>query len=514
MAKSRRYKQVHVNTVDVMTLVELGPDIQVGFDVAKTNQVASFQDRESGRGLIVRWEHPQETFAFFDLCLGVRARRGVEIVMEPSGTYGDPFLHWFHTNNFKVWRVLGAQVHAGAAAIDGVRSGHDAKSARLMVAIHKLEGSSEWLAREEATRDLRALVGMHAWHDDQARRLVGMAEGALARSWPELTRLFKPRSKIYWRLLAHFGGPDAVAADPDEAAAYMRRTGRNFLKSEKITAVLTSAEATLGVPMSEAERRHLKLIGSEYLRVLEARTELADELDTKVRDMARPQLVGLLGATTTATLFAYNLDPLRFDNPRAFVKALGLNLKVRSSGKQKGRLRITKRGAPKPRMLLVLAAGRLIQRDPVVKAWHMAKRARDGGKGKGMISLIAITRKLATAVWHVARGNEFDARKLFDVDRLARRNPALYAAAEAPSDEADRDDEILDAHTETLLDQSLLDNPADDGSVHHEQLDAEEPPDPSNTNPDGHVQQPPLTPPDLPGPIQLLVDKLSDDHHP
>ncbi len=45
MAKSRRYKQGHVDTVDVMTLVELGPDIQVGFDVAKTNQVASFQDR-------------------------------------------------------------------------------------------------------------------------------------------------------------------------------------------------------------------------------------------------------------------------------------------------------------------------------------------------------------------------------------------------------------------------------------------------------------------------------------
>ena len=349
MAKNRRYRQVHVNSVEVKTLADLGSHIQIGIDVAKTKQVASFQDRETGRGVIVKWNHPEQTPAFFDLCTGLRALgRGVEVVMEPSGTYGDPFLHWFHTHDFKVWRVLGAQVHAGAAAIDGVRSGHDAKAATLMVAIHKLEGSREWFAREEATRDLRALVGMHAWHDDQTRRLVGMAEGALARSWPELSRLLTGRSKIYWRLLTRFGGPTKVADDPEAAAAFMRRKGRHFLTSEKIAAICASAETTLGVPMGEAERRQLQLIGSEYLRLLEARGALADEIGAKVRGLVAPQLLPLLGTATTATLFAYNLDPLRFDSAQAFVKALGLNLKVRSSGEHRGRLRISKRGAPKP----------------------------------------------------------------------------------------------------------------------------------------------------------------------
>ena len=100
------------------------------------------------------------------------------------------------------------------------------------------------------------------------------------------------------------------------------------------------------------------------------------------------------------------------------MKAFGLNLTERSSGKKKGRLRISRRGPGLARRYLWLAAARLLGRDAVTRAWHTKKLARDGGvRAK---ALVAVMRKLVRGMWHVARsGSEsFDTAKLFDTARL------------------------------------------------------------------------------------------------
>jgi hypothetical protein len=52
----------------------------------------------------------------------------------------------------------------------------------------------------------------------------------------------------------------------------------------------------------------------------------------------------------------------------------------------------------------------------VIAAWYQKKVKRDGGlKSKAMI---AVMRKLALSLWHVARGEAFDSRKLFDTRAL------------------------------------------------------------------------------------------------
>jgi hypothetical protein len=99
------------------------------------------------------------------------------------------------------------------------------------------------------------------------------------------------------------------------------------------------------------------------------------------------------------------------------LKGLGLNLKEKSSGKHKGQLKITKRGPGDCRYYLYLAALRLIRHDQVVGKWYERKVTRDGGKAKNK-AVVAVMRKLAKALWHVARGAVFDSRLLFDVRRL------------------------------------------------------------------------------------------------
>ena len=114
---------------------------------------------------------------------------------------------------------------------------------------------------------------------------------------------------------------------------------------------------------------------------------------------------------TTALLIAERLDPREYANSRSYCKALGLNLKERSSGQHKGELKLSKRGSGQARRDLYLATLRLIHRDATAREWYERKVQAQGGRCKQKI-VVALMRKLARALWHLARGQAFDARKL------------------------------------------------------------------------------------------------------
>jgi len=135
-------------------------------------------------------------------------------------------------------------------------------------------------------------------------------------------------------------------------------------------------------------------------------------------------MAALIGKLTAAILVGLHLNPRKFSNAQSFLKALGLNLTddvqneqvprrqapgaAKSSGQYHGQLKTGKRGSAVARKYLYLATLRLIQKDPVIGEWY---RAKADPKVK-MKTAVACLRKLAKALWHVARGEPFDARKL------------------------------------------------------------------------------------------------------
>jgi transposase len=139
---------------------------------------------------------------------------------------------------------------------------------------------------------------------------------------------------------------------------------------------------------------------------------------------ATMHLADTFGLITAVVLIAFVGDPSEYRCAAAYEKAMGLNLKERSSGKHKGKLKITKRGSPIARNYLYLAALRLIQTDPVVRVWYDL-RAKPKQK---RIAVVALMRKLSRAMWHMSRGSVFDSTKLFDVRRLGLNEDRSNAA--------------------------------------------------------------------------------------
>ena len=162
----------------------------------------------------------------------------------------------------------------------------------------------------------------------------------------------------------------------------------------------------------------LQTLVQEILRCRKAANKARAEVERlSEAHEAAGRMGQVIGKATAAILVSKAGDPQEYASATSLVKSLGLNLKERSSGKHKGQLKITKRGPGVCRYYLYLAALRLIQDDPVVRAWYDKKVARDGGKIKNK-AVIAVVRKLVRGLWHVARGEPFDTRLLFDTNKL------------------------------------------------------------------------------------------------
>ncbi len=391
-----------------------GRRVVLGGDIAKETHYGALVAEDKEVILILKWDSVRESVQVVDLLRSLPAS-SLAVAIEPSGTYGDPFRDLAQSADLAVYRVSPKRCHDYAEVYDGVPSLHDGKSAVLLGRLH-LEGFSDlWIARSAEQRELSAAVREMALYEDQKQRYLGRLEAYLARHWPELPSLLGLGSATLMTLMETYGDPDEVSGEAEAARALMRRVGR--LSSAKIDRILTSATTTIGVSVQAGERRLVQTIAHEALRAHQAlksaqrRVQQLCESSPLIRALAGP-----LGLMTAAVLVVEVGDPRSIACAASYRKALGLNLKVRSSGKYKGHLKITKRGSGVARQWLYLAVLRLIQKDVVIQAWYERKVARDGGVK--MKAIIALMRKLAGALWHVARGEAFDSRKLFDVRRL------------------------------------------------------------------------------------------------
>lgn len=417
--KKHTYQATDVKKVSLDRLAELTEDkrIVIGVDVAKTNFFACLMGEDRGILAIIKWKHPDCTREFVELLLSLPTA-GLVAALEPSGTYGDCLRHLLNNRGVKVYLISAKRSHDAAEVYDGVPSVHDAKSASVIARLYLDGGGRLWEEKSEDSRNLAATISLMDALDKVYHGWLNRLEALFARHWPEATRIIDLTTKSLLTLVSEIGGPARVAADPARSRRLLRKVGGNLLAGEKIDRLVGSASETLGLPL-----------GEEELGVFQRMCGLALEAGRKA-ERARKAVVGLggkkapiealgrvVGRATAAVIVAGVGDPADFGCASAFEKAAGLNIKERSSGKHQGQRKITKRGSARARRWLYLAALRLTQSDPLVRAWYQRKIARDGGVK--MKALTALMRKLIKALWHVGQGEEFDSRKLFDARRLA-----------------------------------------------------------------------------------------------
>jgi transposase len=410
--KKHIYRTKKINAIDWIQMKEQlqGSAVVFAIDVAEEKQYALLANADSSVSELLSWNHPEQTREVLTHLENLACP--LTVVMESTGTYGDALRYQFRYSGFEVNQISAKRVSDARELYDGVPSLHDAKSATVIMRLHRDGLSTPWRESNDTERELDALRREYDLHQSQYQRNKNRLEAYLSRHWPEVLPLLPLDSVTLESLLIEYGSPEQIAKNTEEASKNMRLWGKSQLKDEKIAVVIQSAVNTLGQPCIEAERRYLQALTAEMRHSRQQQKEVKDVLEATVKaDTGLSKLTCVIGLITTAVLLSCRLDPRNFINARSFQKALGLNLKEKSSGRDIGRLKITKRGCSIVRRYLYFAALRLINNDPVVKAWYQQKvDARAKNK-----TIIALMRKLAKALWYVARGERFDATKLLSV---------------------------------------------------------------------------------------------------
>jgi len=417
--KKRIYRRMPVNDFQPETIshAALGGKLVFAVDVAKVDMVAAIAAADGRVLQTICWKAPDQNLAVLSILRSFRAAGiTVEAVMEPSGTYGDVLCHQLEKDGFPVFMVSGKRTYDAKEIFDGVPSLHDAKAAAIIARLHA-DGLSTRLAVEvPERRQLKAALAILDLYQERYLQLVHRLESWLARHWPELPTLLELTSSSLMALLARIGGPADVAAHPAEATKLLRGISHRLIADDDVAAIVASANSSVGVPLVGLERDALMAIAEDAYRAhrafATAKTKVAQLADTT----PAATLVPVVGHTTAAAVFAEVGDARSFHCTRAFLKAMGLNLKEKSSGTVHGQIKITKRGPSRVRQLLWLAIFRWIQKDPIANAWYQRKKQRDGGRASR--AAVALMRKLAKGLYHVGRGGTFDSSKLFDTSRL------------------------------------------------------------------------------------------------
>jgi len=416
----RRYTSKKFKQVDWKTVTDrlVGSRVILAVDVAKEDFYAAIMNERHEALVIFSWRHPEQTAEVVDQLRQLRQAHRLEAVLEPSGTYGDVLVWQLRQAQIPVYRVSPKRVHDAAEVYDGVPSLHDAKAASLIGRLH-LEGISQpWQEQTEKRRTLKAVTTQLGLCKAREQAVCNRLEAQLSRHWPELPYLLDLGSVTLAALIGAYGDPASVAADPAGAVALMRRVGRSGLGEEKIQAILDSARHSLGVPMVDSERSFVQWLGNEASAIHREVRQIEQKIMQRVgQDSELSGQARAIGKVSAGVILAATGSAIDYPTTSSYIKAMGLNLKERSSGKHKGQLKITKRGPSVVRYYLYFAALRLIAHDPVVRQWYEVKSSRPGAiKNKCVIELM---RKLAKALWHIARGESFDSNKLFNLKAVA-----------------------------------------------------------------------------------------------
>jgi transposase len=423
----KAYTATRVNQVDLGPLLagRDGLAVTVGVDVGKY-EILAVGRWADGRFLRPwRVKNPDEVGLLRTRLQELAANRPLVVALEPSGTYGDALRQALADGGLEVQRVSTKVSHDYAEVFDGVPSQHDGKDAAVVAELAALGKSHPWPYQpasdwqQELAYQVASLVGQR-----QVLTLwQGRLEGLLARHWPEATRVLRLSSGTLLRVLAHYGSPQALAADP-QAAAQLARWGGRFLDVAKSAALVAAARSSIGVRAGVWEQRQLQDYAQQ---ALQARQQAA-RAERRLRVLARGQAVleaqgRVIGLATACVLWVSTGDPRNYACAAAYRKALGLNLVERSSGTYQGQLRISKRGSARSRQWLYFAVLRLIQRAGV-RGWYEAKKAAQPGQAKRVV--VAVMRKLAVALYHVGVKNEvFEPQRLFA--GLVSRSPQVVA---------------------------------------------------------------------------------------
>ena len=330
---------------------------------------------------------------------------------ESTGPYGEPMVHYLMKKPVMLVQVNPMHTKRVKEISDNSPLKTDDKDPRVIADIIKLGRTLSIVIPEGDAAYLRRLNNSRERHVGERTALLNQLQQLVFLLFPEFKKVFKNIKCITpLYLLKKYPTPEAISVlDKDTLGKEMRKQSRGKFREQHAEMLIRFAKNTVGIKEGvlglSMDIRHI-LAQLEMLNTLIG--EIENEMEIALgRIPYSSKLLSItgLGVVSVAGIIGEVGDFKKFQTRGEIMKLAGLDLYEISSGKWKGRRKISKRGRSLLRKILYYAGIQTIRKNGILHDYYT--RLTDGGM-KRMKSLVAVSRKLLGIIYAIVRdGSEY-----------------------------------------------------------------------------------------------------------
>ena len=411
----------------------------VGVDIAKSDQWARFVDfRGIEHDRALKFKNRKDGFEIIlarirEICKKENFAKAV-VGMEPTGHYWKAFANWLEKQEgIKVVLVNPYATRQAKELDDNSQTKSDKKDALTIAKLVKDGRYFELYLPHDIYAELRGLSTTRSGLNKRKNALKNTIIAVMDEFFPEYTEVFKcPLSgKASRHILKNCPFPKFIVELGEEGITEeIKKAVKKTVGRKKAGQLVEAAKDSVGVDYGEEAARLKMRLMLEELELLEKQTEELEEQMAgalEKTDYAR-FLLGIkgIGIVTLAVCLGELGDPARFDSPRQMSRMAGYNLIEDSSGKNKSRTKISKRGRKNLRSVLYQMALTMVATNHEMKQLYCYLKTREKDPLRKVQALIVISKKILTLIHTLAKKKEsYDPNKVFG----SVRREQLKAAA-------------------------------------------------------------------------------------
>jgi len=400
--KKIKTKKTHlINEKSLLVTIDGGKDTHFGYyRCPDGTDIKPFEFLNNRDGFNEFWEQVMSIYR-------TKTLEKIVIGFESTGPYLEPLTHFLNGKAaVKLVQVNPMHTKRVKELQGNSPNKTDRKDPKVIADIIELGHALSVVIPKGPAAELRRLTQARERTIEKRTALFNQLQTLLALIFPEFMRVMKDVKTVSAQyLLNHYPTPqDIVKLGLPALTSILRKTSRGKLKADRAKALFEAAQTSVGVQEGQSS---ILLEIKGILRTIEAYQEFILEYEKEMSTFLEqiPYIRSILslkgiGEVTAAGLIGEVGDFRNFSTISEVLKLAGLNLYELSSGKHRGKRRISKRGRPLLRKLLYFTALNTVRKGGIMHCKYQEYLGRGMLKNK---ALIAIARKLIGIIFALVR---------------------------------------------------------------------------------------------------------------
>ena len=382
----------------------------VTIDMGKVKHTGYYRFPDGTEGKTVEFFNSRKSFEEFwwRICQAKRSLNLTEVVVgfESTGPYAEPLLHFLRKRDVRLVQVNPLHTKRLKELQGNSPSKTDQKDPKVIADIIELGHALTVIIPEGTVAELRRLTQARERSIQRMSMLMSQLQDLIFLIFPEFMTVMKDITiKSTQYLLKNYPRPqNIVEQGVDGLTQILKKVSRGRLRKERAAMLYHAATESIGIGEGrESIALEIKETVSSIENIEIFVKELEKHMSKHLKDIPYSRCILSMkgiGEITTAGLIGEMGDFRKYSTISEVIKHAGLDLFEISSGKHKGKRRISKRGRPLLRKLLFFASINVVRKGGILHKQYQHHLKKGMPKIK---ALIAISRKLLSIIFALVR---------------------------------------------------------------------------------------------------------------